>query len=114
VQLTAVAACRIGARGGGQASERVRLQVACGGHCTLAVCCHDAERDAASAAPRASRGRVRAWLASARVSIDAAPRCASALGIRDGISTALRLPMQRAGTTRSSTNADACLLCSVS
>lgn len=57
-------------------------QVACGGHCTLAVCCNDAEREAASDAPRAGRGRVRAWLTSARLSIDGPPRClpASMLG----------------------------------
>ena len=50
------------------------LQVACGGHCTLAVCCHDAERERAQDSPRAGRGRVRAWLAHARLSIDTAPR----------------------------------------
>ena len=50
------------------------LQVACGGHCTLAVCCHDAEREHAQESPRAGRGRVRAWMAHARLSIDTAPR----------------------------------------
>lgn len=54
-------------------------QVACGGHCTLAVCCNDAEREAASDAPRAGRGGVRAWLTSARLSIDGPPRCLPAL-----------------------------------
>ncbi|KAK9838136.1 hypothetical protein WJX81_003291 [Elliptochloris bilobata] len=50
------------------------LQVACGGHCTFAVCCHNAEREDAHDVPRAGRGRVRAWLANARLSVDALPR----------------------------------------
>ena len=42
-----------------------RAQVSCGGHCTLAVCCHDGERERARESPRAGRGRVSAWMAHA-------------------------------------------------
>lgn len=51
-------------------------QVACGGHRTLAVCRHDAEREDSEDRRRGYKGKLRAWLSPAtRISVDASERC---------------------------------------
>ena len=52
-------------------------QVACGGHHTLAVCQHDADKEDTEDRRRGYKGKMRAWLAPAtRISADASERCA--------------------------------------
>ncbi len=52
---------------------QINAQVACGGHHTLAVCRHDADREDTEERRRGYKGKIRAWFASTNTAPDLAP-----------------------------------------
>ena len=48
------------------------VQVACGGHHTLAVCRHDADREDTEERRRGYKGKMRAWFANTNAALDLA------------------------------------------
>ena len=48
------------------------VQVACGGHHTLAVCRHDADREDTEERRRGYKGKMRAWFANTNAALDGA------------------------------------------